>query len=168
MMRFILVVIVVFAFLVPMSHAQMRQGDETMHEMMEDLQEGETSEMPMMAPGYGMMGKGYGYGGRMMGQGMMGDCGMMGSGMMGYGGHMGGMMGSGMMGRGMGMMQFETDEEYQKHLDDTADIRKEINNKQFDYREAMRDSEVSRDTLIRLKKEMLELKVKMYDRMLKQ
>ncbi len=152
MMRSIFIMIVVLAFAVPMSHAQMKQGDKTMHEMMEDLQEGEASEMPMMAPGYGggMMGRG----GQMMGQGMMGDCGMIGK---GYGGHR----------KGMEMM-FETDEEYQKHLNDTADIRKEINNKEFDYREALRDPNTSREALIRLKKEMLELKVKMYDRMLKQ
>jgi hypothetical protein len=132
---------------------------------------------------------GYAYshmqGGGMMGQGMMGEqgqaatpgYGMMGqtpgSGMMGYGGHMmGDMMGSGghmgcgkhMMG---GILGYSTEEEQRKFLDDTLDLRRQMHNKRFEFSEALRKPDTDRKTLIRLKKEMLQIKLKMYDRVLK-
>jgi hypothetical protein len=169
MIRIILIAISLFFLLAPLSNAMMHE-EKSMKEMMEELQGEKSSSDDMMAPGYGghMMDSGSGghmmapgYGGHMGGK-MGHDCGMdSGSGghMMGSGGHMGGMMGPGMM--------FDTEEEYLKHLDDTADLRRAMHNKQFDVSEALRDPKTDKNTLIRLKKEMLELKVKMLDRMLK-
>ena len=72
-------------------------------------------------------GSGYGYGGH-MGYGggyMMGGPGMMGP---GYGGHMG-------YGPGYGGAY---DKDTQKFLDETADLRKELHDKRFEYMEAVR------------------------------
>jgi hypothetical protein len=118
-------------------------------------------------------------GGHMMGQGMMGetqqgqtqegDSHMMGPGMMGQGGHMmgpGGHMGCGehMMG---GMFGYDTEEEQKKFLDDTTDLRREMHNKKFEYSEALRKPDTNRATLLKLQKEMLEIKVKMYEKAIK-
>jgi hypothetical protein len=109
-----------------------------------------------------MMG-GYGYG---MGPGMMGGYGM-GSGMMGgYGmgpGMMGGCgMGSGMMsGMGYGMMgpgmMYSYGPEFKKYLDETKDLRKSLHMKMFDYMEALRDPETTREAITTLRKEMSDL-----------
>jgi hypothetical protein len=122
--------------------------------------------------GPGMMG-GYGYG---MGHGMMGGCGM-GPGMMGgYGYGMGhGMrggygygMGPGMMGgygMGYGMMGgCIHDEERQKFLDETVDLRRELHNKKFDYFEALRKSDTKPEAISKLKEEIRELQKKIYEK----
>lgn len=116
--------------------------------------------------GRGMMGRGMmGYGGYgMMGAGMMGyggQCGMMGPGMMGYGGHMGAMMGPGMMGRGMwGYDQ----EEYEKYMDDTVDLRKKLHDKRFEFFETIRKRDVKRKTIMNLEKEMRDLQWQIYEK----
>ena len=131
--------------------------------------------------GHGMMGSGMGHG--MMGRGMMGR-GMMGSGMMGCGmgsGMMGrGMMGCGMMGRGMmgcgmgsgmmgsgmagcGMMGYNA-ESYQKFLDETAGLRKELHNKKFEYFEAIRNPKTKTGTITKLEKEIQELQTSIYEK----
>ncbi len=144
--------------------------------------------------GYGMMGPGYGMGPGMMGyggpgMGMMGGMGrgmMMGPGMMGMmhnmmmgrgmmGGYgmgpmMGGpgMMGMGpmMMGPGMGygMMGYGYSKAYQKFLDETKDLRKQLNEKRFDYFEALRDPKTKPETISKLRRELYELKKKIYEK----
>jgi hypothetical protein len=139
----------------------------------------------MMGPGmmgyggYGMMGPrmmgyggcdmmnygGYGMMGGMMGPGMMGHMrGMMGPGMMGPG--MMGMMGPGIMGgygMGPGMMGYGA-KDYQKFLDDTRSLRRELNNKKFEYFEAARMPDTKREDLEKIQKEMWELQEKIYNK----
>jgi peptidoglycan hydrolase CwlO-like protein len=130
----------------------------------------------------GMMGDQQGQkgqGGMMGGQGMMGDQqgqkgqgGMMGPGMMGgQQGQMGqgGMMGPGMMGgQGMGYDKgpgYENDtEKYQKFLDDTTKLRKELYDKRFEYFEAMRNPDTKQETISKLEQEIQELQKKLYDK----
>jgi hypothetical protein len=97
----------------------------------------------------GMMGNG------MMGNGMMGN-GMMGNGMMGNG-----MMGNGMMGNGM-MRGYYQSEECQKFLDETADLRKELYDKRFEYYEANRNPKTTVETLTKLEREIFDLQKKIY------
>jgi hypothetical protein len=109
--------------------------------------------------GYGMMGgMGYGMMGMMpnmmmggMGYGMMG----MGPGMMGYG------MGPGMMGYGAGYVYSK---EFQKFLDETRDLRKELNEKNFEYFEALRNPNTKPDTIKKLQNELFELRNKIYEK----
>ena len=129
---------------------------------------------PGMMGGYGMGPGMMGYG---MGPGMMGGYGM-GSGMMGYGmgsGMMGGYgMGYGMMGEygrghgrrfGMGGGQWTVDpEKYNKFLDETMPLRKKIHDKQFDYCEAARNPKTSRETLMKMEKELFELRQQMHEK----
>jgi hypothetical protein len=109
--------------------------------------------------GYGMMTPGM-----MMGPCIMGG-GMMGLGMMGYGGYS--MMGAGMMGYGMGaeMMWKYNIEAYQKFLDETADLRKQLHTKRFEYFEALRNLRTKSETLKKLEKEIQELKRKITEKM---
>jgi hypothetical protein len=126
--------------------------------------------------GPGMMG-GYGYG---MGPGMMGGYGM-GPGMMGgYGYGMGpGMrggygMGPGTMGRGWGggygmtgpgwgnRQGYGYNEECQKYLDESSAMRKELNNKRFEYFEAMRNPKTKPEEVNKLEKEIWDLQQKIY------
>jgi hypothetical protein len=106
----------------------------------------------------------------MMGPGMMESGRHMMGGMMGYGGMMGSGYGSGrhmdcgMMGD---MMGYGSEEGQQKFLDATTDLRREMHNKRFEISEAMRNPETTRATLLKMQKEMLEIKVKMYERALK-
>lgn len=153
---------------------------------------GDTTQQktPATAPGYGGHMMGSGMMGGMMGSGMMGygsgygimspcmmDSGMMGS---GYGGHMigqgmmQGMMGTGyggpMMGSNMmsiGMMGYGSEEEQRKFLSDTIEPRRELHNKMFELREALRSPDTTLDTLLELKKEILEIKVRIYEKALK-
>jgi hypothetical protein len=144
-------VILILAFSVTYGYGQMHEGGH----MMGQGTTGEIQQGQATAPGYGMMG----YGGHMMGQGYGGH--MMG-GMMGPGGHMG--CGEHMMGD---MLGYGSEEEQQKFLDDTTDLRREMHNKKFDYSEALRNPDTKRTTLLKLRKEMLEIKVKMYERAIK-
>jgi len=113
--------------------------------------------------------------GGMMGRGMMGGCGMMGGGMMGRG-MMGGcdMMGGGMMGSGMmsgcgmgpGMWGYGYQQKaFQKFLDDTKDLRKELHNLKFEYFEAVRNPDSKPEDIDKLEKEMNELQKKIYEKM---
>ncbi len=103
-----------------------------------------------------------------MGPGMMGGQ-MGGYGMMG--GHMGGHMGQGHMG-GDGMMgtghNSETyqknQDEYNKYLDDTAGIRKNIHNKKFEYFEAVRNPNTTRTDILKIEKELHDLKWQLYEK----
>ncbi len=135
---------------------------------------------PMMGPdmmGYGGYGRGY----PMMGPGMMGygdyghGYGMMGPGMMGYGGygHGYGMMGPGMMGygenyhsRGYGWNapQGVSSEKEQKFLNDTVQLRKQLNDKRFDYFEARRNPDTTRDQLIAIEKQIQDLQDKISEK----
>ncbi|GBE02377.1 MAG TPA: hypothetical protein ENH50_06440 [Nitrospirae bacterium] len=103
--------------------------------------------------GYGMMGGGMGPG--MMGGGM--GYGMMGGGMMGYG------MGPGMMGGGYGTgRSYATNAYDQKFLDETKNLRKQLNGKRFEYFEALRNPKTTPDTIAKLEKEITELQKNIY------
>lgn len=105
--------------------------------------------------GNGMMGSGYG----MMGHGMMGG----GYGMMGHR-----MTGHGMMG-GVGqyncpMAAGVDNTEYQKFLDDTSGLRKQIHDKRFDYMEAQRNPNTTQEQLGALEKEIYDLQSQLRDK----
>ena len=139
MRQTVFIVAIILVFSVAYGFAMMHEGGH----MMGESQLGQTA-----SPGYG---------GHMMG------------GMMGQGGHMidqGGHRGCGehMMG---GMMGYGSEEDQQKFLDDTTDLRREMHNKKFEISEALRSPDTDRAILLKLKKEMLEIKIKMYDRAIK-
>jgi hypothetical protein len=98
---------------------------------------------------FGAMAFAHGYGGRdgghMMGQGYGGH--MTGS---GYGGHM-----SGRTVPGYGSEQAD-----QKFLDQTADQRKDLHEKRFEYFEAQRDPKTTNKKLANLEKEIYEVQEK--------
>jgi|Deesub1362A_J573_1020465.scaffolds.fasta_scaffold00171_25 hypothetical protein len=148
-----------------MEGGMMSGGGQGRHEGMETTS---TYYSPYQMMGYGMMG--------MMGPGMMGGYGM-GSGMMGYGtcpcyGY--GMMHNMMMGSGMGyggcgmmgpgMMWGYGAERYQRFLDETVDLRRQLNSKTFEYYEALRNPETKTETVIKLQKEIQELQRKIYEK----
>ena len=96
----------------------------------------------------------------------------------GYGG-MGGGNGCGMMGGGYGMMgggDFDcprgagfgpgsmTSENRQKFLDDTTALRKEMNDRRFQYRELMRNPDTHREQLASLEKSMIDLRTKISEK----
>jgi hypothetical protein len=114
--------------------------------------------------GYGM-GPGMMHGMGMTGQGMMGGmmcpC-MMGGGMMGYNMGQGMMHGMGMMGQGM--MGYCNKEEYNKFLDETIDLRKELHNKRFEYSEALRNPKTKPETITKYENEIQELQKKIYQK----
>jgi hypothetical protein len=149
-MKRLFVVAIILTFSVTYGYSQMHEGGH----MMGQGSTGEIQQGQAVAPGYGMMG----YGGHMMGQGYGGH--MLG-GMMGPGGH----MMKGMM--GLDMMGYGTEEEYRKHLDETVDLRRALHNKKFEISEALRNPETTRKTLLQLRKEMLEIKVKIYEKAIK-
>ena len=98
--------------------------------------------------GGSMMGRGMGYG-------MMG--GSMGPGMMGYG------MGPGMMGGGYGPgRSYATNAYDRKFLDETKNLRKQLNGKRFEYFEALRNPKTTPDTIAKLEKEITELQKNIY------
>ena len=92
------------------------------------------------------------HGGYGMGPGMMGQ-GMMGPGMMGGQG-----MGPGMMGRGYQGQSPEC----QKFYDETAGLRKELHNKEFEYFEAARNPKTTGEALMKIEKEVREFQEKIY------
>ncbi|MDJ0624159.1 MAG: hypothetical protein QNJ17_14410 [Desulfocapsaceae bacterium] len=98
--------------------------------------------------GYGMGG----YGGHMMGHGMMGG----GYGMMGGGyGNCPGMSGSG---------QKWDNEAKQKYFDETAELRREMHNKRFDYMEAYRDPNTTRAELDAIEKEIWDIHAELQEK----
>ncbi len=124
---------------------------------------------------------GYGFaqmGGHMQGQGMMGGQGqqqtgdnpgaqgyypcpqMMGPGSMGPG-MMGGGMGRGMMSGAYGQ-QGDNAEQYRKFLDDTATLRKKLHDKKFEYFEAQRNPDTTRDALLKIEKEIRDIQWDIY------
>lgn len=101
----------------------------------------------MMGPGYG--GHMYGSGNHMMGYGMGSGYGMMGSGYRmgpGYGNHMYGQYGA----------------ETQKFLEETADLRKELNSKKFEYTEALRNPKTDPETITKLENQITDLQDKIF------
>ena len=72
----------------------------------------------------------------------------------GYGGHMGSGYGNNMMGRAGGYDQ--------KFLDETADVRKELHQKKFEYMEAVRDPKPGEKTVAKLEKEITDLQENLY------
>jgi hypothetical protein len=95
------------------------------------------------AAAYAHGGGGYGYGGH-MGPGYGG----------GYGGHM--------MGPGYGYGGDYDDEERQKFLEETADIRRALHEKRFDLREAYRTGDEAKAEAI--EKEIAELRDKLAEK----
>lgn len=109
---------------------------------------------------------GKGYGGRGNGYHMGGSgYGMMGPGMMGPGGYgmMGNYVGNGGWGNydcpgagRFGQGSWNSDE-HQKFLEETSGLRKELNNKRFEYNEAVRSS-ASSEQLASLEKEIIDIR----------
>ncbi len=108
--------------------------------------------------GPGMMGGGYG--GQMMGPGMMGG---------GYGGQM---MGPGTREGNFGScpcgawfgQNYQNNDAYHKFMDDTVDLRKELNSKRFEYTEMMRNPNTSREEIASLEKEIFNLQQQLQDK----
>ena len=67
-------------------------------------------------------------------------------------------MGPGMMGRGYQGQSAEC----QKFYDETAGLRKELNNKRFEYFEAVRNPKTTGESLTKIGKEVRELQEKIY------
>lgn len=80
----------------------------------------------------------------------------------GYGGHMMGTDFGGHMGNwtGPGYGARETD---RKFLDETADLRRDLHEKRFEYFEAQRSPDTTNKTLENLEKEITELQAKVYE-----
>ena len=93
----------------------------------------------MMGSGYGMMGGGNGMMGSNGGEGTYYDC--PGAASFGQGGWNG--------------------ESHQKFLEETVDLRKEMNDKRFDYMEAQRNPNTSREQLAEIEKEIIDLRTKL-------
>ncbi len=151
MKRMLLLTLLIFG-LTTAGYAQM--GSKGMMTGVEKPATAKQQEPYQMGPG--MMG--YGMGPGMMGYGM-------GPGMMGYG------MGPGMMGYGMGpgmMGGYVTgrgySKAYQKFFDETKDLRKDLNGKMFDYFEALRNPQTKPETITKLRKEILDLNNKIYEK----
>ncbi len=70
----------------------------------------------------------------------------------------------GMMGRFL--MQRMSDEQRAKFLNDTVDLRRQMVVKRFDYREALRNPEITPKDLAKIEKDMLKLRIKMLDRLI--
>lgn len=100
-----------------------------------------------------------------MGGGMQGGMmGMQGQGMMGRDqGNWGGMGCNGMMGGAM--MNQMTPSQQQEFMNKTTELRKEMINLNNAYREAMRNSATTPKDLAKIEKQMLELRMKMMDKM---
>ncbi len=135
--------------------------------------------------GPGMMGyyggSGYGYGG--MGPGMMGyyggsgyGYGGMGPGMMGYYGGNGygygcpayGAYGYGHSGYGPygwnGYQNGWNNEKYQKFLNDTEGLRRQLNDKGFEYQEALRNPNSTKESLAQIQKDINKLQAEINEK----
>ena len=104
-------------------------------------------------------------GGNMMGGGMQGGMmGMRGQGMMGGNqGNWGGMGCNGMMGGAM--MNQMTPGQQQAFMNQTTELRQEMMELRFAYGEAMRNPATNPKDLAKIEKKMLELRIKMMDKM---
>lgn len=111
-------------------------------------------------PGYGMMyGQGPHHGMYKQGRGLRGGCGQpcfMNNGGSGMGKR--GMMGAGYGMRGGRMMDPALLEKRDQFLDATVDLRKQIHDKQFSYREASRNSSLTLGDLQAQEKELFSLR----------
>ncbi len=96
----------------------------------------------------GMMGYGPGYG--MRGYGMM------------HGGEGSGMYGRGMMGYGKRWMQDVDEQEYEKFLNETKELRRELHMKKFDLRELSRDPDARIKDIEKIEDEIISLRRKIY------
>lgn len=105
-----------------------------------------------------------GFGGRGWDGHMKGSYGMMGSGMMGPG-MMGGFGGN--YGDCPGAANFGSDgwnsESHQKFLEDTVGLRKEMNDKRFEYVEAQRNPNTTREQLAAIEKEVIDIRTKLQE-----
>jgi len=134
-------------------------GHEAMHGATQGTEQSSAAPQAVtpMAPGM-MMGQGMMHG-QMDGQssmmGGMGKCGSMGGSMMG--GMGGAMMGSGMMGN-------LSSEAQQKYLDATRELRKKLNEKQFEYAEANRNPKADKKELLKKRKELWDLQYKIHEK----
>ena len=63
-----------------------------------------------------------------------------------------------------GNMREWTGENDQKFLDETADVRKELNNKKFEYFEAVRNPNTKTETVTKLERDIRELEDKIYQK----
>jgi peptidoglycan hydrolase CwlO-like protein len=151
MKKLLLISAIIVALTAAHAFAQMGRG------MMGD-QQGQTRQGGMMGDQQGQMGHGM-----MRGGNMMDNQGMMGPGMMGPG-----MMGPGMMGPGQGndiVPGYENDtEKYQKFLNETTKLRKELYDKRFEYFEAKRKPDTKQETISKLENEIQELQKKIYEK----
>ena len=164
MKRVFIITVLIVGFAATYGFAQMHEG------MMGRQNQQQTSQTPQQGwyyPYPQMMGPGMMMGwscpcSQMMGGSMMGSV-MMGRGMMGAG-----MMGPGMMGYGMGPCKggYNT-ESYQKFLNETADLRRKLHNKKFEYFEALRNPKTKTETITKLEKEIQELQGKIYEKALR-
>jgi len=121
--------------------------------------------------GYGMGG--YGNGGHMMNRGNMMNNGIhngMGSGPMMNGGYnmMGQHMGRGGYANCPGAAAFTNNgnnswdsASHQKFLNDTVELRQEMNNKRFEYMEARRNPNAGRDQLAAIEKELNDIQLRL-------
>lgn len=81
------------------------------------------------------------------------------------GGHQGYMSGYHMMDPGYsGHMRGWTSENDQKFLNETSDLRKELNDKKFEYFEAVRDPETKTETVTKLERDIRDLEDKIYQK----
>ncbi len=114
------------------------------------------SDWGMRGNGGHMMGGSYG----MMQHGMMGGGQpMMGPGMMGGFGGYGDCPGATAFGDGQW-----TNESHQKFLDDTVELRKELNDTYFAYQEARRNPNTTREQLVSIEKELIDLRSQLQER----
>lgn len=151
MKKRILLVSVLASFLAA-SAVSAQTGHEGMHDAMPATEQGAAAPMGPGMMGQGMMHGKMGDQGGMMGGmgGGKGMCGMMGG---------GGAMGGGMMGPGMGTLSPEA---HQKFLDATKDLRKKLNDKQFEYGEATRNPKADKKELLQKRKELWDIQQKIH------
>ncbi|MEW6599468.1 MAG: hypothetical protein AB1499_00715 [Nitrospirota bacterium] len=143
MKRIILITILIAGLSTAYGFAQMSQG----HMMNQGMMGGQ-SQQPVGTQNE----SGYYPCPQMMGPGMTGGMmgpGMMGPGMMGYGGY-------GMQGTDPGA--------YQKYLNDTAELRKKLHDKKFEFFEEARKPGVNRESVMKLEKEILDLQWELYEK----
>ncbi|MFA7348208.1 MAG: hypothetical protein WCZ86_10635 [Desulfurivibrionaceae bacterium] len=147
----------VLASFLAASAVSAQTGHEATHGSVPATEQG-AAPPPAMAPmGPGMMGGKMGQG---MMHGKMGDQGgMMGG--MGMCGMMGSGMGGGMMGPGMGTLSPEAQE---KFLDATKELRKKLNDKQFDYAEAARNPKTDKKELVKKRRELWDVQQKIHEK----
>lgn len=102
---------------------------------------------------YGMMGGSGDYYGRMSGQGMM----------MGGPGMMGGNTGYDCPGAALSGRDTANAELNQKYFDETAQLRKQMHDLRFEYNEAYRNPQTTREVLTSLEQKMNDLRNQMYE-----